>query len=144
MCNNACIQFGENNFNKEDIEGKSIIEVGSRDVNGSLRSLVETFNPSEYVGIDITDGLSVDEICNADNIVNHFGDDKKFDFLISNEMLEHVYDWREVISNFKRILKENGVLMITTRSKGHPYHGWPFDYWRYEESDVNPISCGCS
>ena len=41
MCNNACIQFVKKNLNDSDIKGKSVIEVGSLDINGTLRPIVE-------------------------------------------------------------------------------------------------------
>jgi hypothetical protein len=30
-------------------------------------------------------------------------------------------------------------LIITTRSEGTPYHGFPYDSWRYEISDIKDI-----
>ena len=36
MCNPACIKFGKAQLTKQDIYGKSVIEVGSKDINGNL------------------------------------------------------------------------------------------------------------
>jgi 2-polyprenyl-3-methyl-5-hydroxy-6-metoxy-1,4-benzoquinol methylase len=138
MCNSACIQFAETNITEKDVRGKSVIEVGSLDINGSLRSIVETFEPVQYLGVDLCEGHGVDIVCNAAGLIDTFGREK-FDLLISTEMMEHVLDWKKIIRNFKRILKPNGALLITTRSKGFFYHGYPDDFWRYELDDMKAI-----
>lgn len=135
MCNSNCIEFGKKNFKEEEIRGKSVIEVGSFDVNGSLRPIVEAFGPGHYVGVDIEMGPGVDRICKIEDLITEFSADK-FDLLICTEVLEHVEKWSEGIHNLKHILKPGGVLYLTTRSRGFPYHGWPFDYWRYTTTDI--------
>jgi len=66
MCNAYCILFGALNLKKEEIQGRKIIEVGSRDVNGSLRPLLESFKPKQYVGVDTIMGRGVDVLCNTE------------------------------------------------------------------------------
>jgi len=138
MCNKACMEFGKNHLKEEDVRGKSIIEVGSLDTNGSLRPIADTFGPRSYIGVDIQMGRGVDFICDAYDLLNRFGVGQ-FDAIISTEVLEHVRDWRKVINNFKHVLNPNGVLLFTTRSRGFPFHGYPFDFWRYEISDIQVI-----
>lgn len=53
MCNKACLDFGAAAIGEGDIQGKRVLEVGSRDVNGTLRSITASFRPAEYVGVDI-------------------------------------------------------------------------------------------
>jgi len=138
MCHVSCIIFGAKNLVKDEISGMDIIEIGSYDLNGSLRSLIESMKPGKYVGVDIIKGPSVDLICRAEDLVGTFGSES-FDVVISNELLEHVRDWRKVISNIKNICKPNGIILITTRSYGFFYHGFPYDFWRYELEDMRDI-----
>ncbi len=142
MCNLSCILFGAKNLTKEEVRGKKVIEVGSYDWNGSIRPFVESLEPSEYVGIDIEKGPGVDVICGAENIVESFGKES-FEVVISTELLEHVRDWRKVISNMKNICKPSGTILITTRSYGFHYHPNPYDFWRYELEDMKNIFSDC-
>jgi SAM-dependent methyltransferase len=136
MCNMACVEFGRQWLKEVDICGKSVLEVGSRDVNGSLRAIAESMKPLSYVGVDIIEGPGVDEVCDAGMLVDRFGRES-FDVVISTEMLEHVREWRRVVSNLKNLLRPDGILLITTRSRGLHFHGYPYDFWRYEIDDMN-------
>ena len=142
MCHITCISFGATNLSERHVTGKRIIEVGSYDVNGSLRPIIEAWNPADYVGVDIQKGPGVDVVCRAEDLVETFGKES-FDIVISTELLEHVRDWRKVISDIKNVCRPNGIILITTRSYGFKYHAHPYDFWRYELSDMEYIFCDC-
>ncbi|MCE5214163.1 MAG: class I SAM-dependent methyltransferase [Methanobacterium sp.] len=142
MCHPSCIVFGAINLKKEDVEGKKVIEIGSYDVNGSIRSIIESLNPAEYMGVDLEEGPGVDRVCCAEEIINCFHEEA-FDVVISTEMIEHVKDWRKVISNIKKICKPGGIILLTTRSYGFPFHPSPTDFWRFEYEDMESIFSDC-
>jgi len=142
MCHSSCIIFGAVNLKKEEIAGKRVIELGACEVNGSLRPLIESYGPAEYVGVDIVAGPGVDVVCPAEKVLEKFGP-ASFDIVITTEMLEHVRDWRTAISNIKNICRPNGIILITTRSIGFIYHAHPHDFWRYETSDLERIFADC-
>jgi len=134
--------FLEQQIVESDVRGLRVLEIGSKDVNGSIRPAVMKYEPGEYIGTDIEAGNGVDVIADAAQLVEHFGE-SRFDLVIASEMLEHVADWRTVISNMKRVTTENGYLVITTRSRGFPFHAFPSDYWRYEPEDMRVIFSDC-
>jgi SAM-dependent methyltransferase len=141
MCNQTVVAWFANlaKNNPEQFANKRIIEVGSKDFNGSVRSVLNEFGrPLSYLGVDVSSGKNVDEIVPAEKLVEKFGDNA-FDIVISTEMIEHVFDWKIVIDNLKKILKPNGTIFLTTRSFGFQYHGYPFDFWRYEPEDMKFI-----
>jgi len=138
MCNAKIILFGYSALSRGEIEGKSVIEVGSYDYDGSLRTILESWNPARYVGVDIQQGPGVDLICPIEKLTEKFGS-AQFDVVVSTELVEHLRDWRTGFSNLKNICRPNGTILLTTRSRGFKYHGYPHDFWRYEIEDMRAI-----
>jgi SAM-dependent methyltransferase len=138
MCHASCIDFVASQLSADEIQGSDVLEVGSRDVNGSVRPVVERARPASYVGVDIEEGPGVDELCDATELVSRFGTEK-FDVVLSTELLEHVRDWRQAVTQMKEVLRPGGTLVITTRSRGFGVHAYPHDYWRYEPEDMQRI-----
>ena len=131
----SVLAFGRASITRDMVEGKTVLEVGSLNVNGSLRGHVEALNPARYVGIDIRPGPGVD-------FVEDIADgscEPLFDLVICTEMLEHAEDWRAAVNNMKAALNPGGWLLLTTRSVGFPLHEYPGDHWRFEPGDMARI-----
>lgn len=138
MCNITGIIFGATAFSPQEINGKEVLEVGAIDINGSLRPIIEAMSPEKYIGIDLEDGPGVDFVCDVKNLTKIYGEES-FDIIISTEVLEHVDDWRLAINNIKKICRPGGSILLTTRSKGFPYHAHPHDHWRFELEDIRDM-----
>lgn len=121
-----------------EVAGRRVLEVGAYDVNGSVRPAVEALGPGSYLGVDCSPGPRVDQVLNVADLTTVFGRDA-FDVVISTEMLEHVVDWQDAIARMCDVLRPGGVLLLTTRSPGFPYHPFPIDTWRYTTDVMGEI-----
>jgi SAM-dependent methyltransferase len=121
-----------------EVEGKEVLEVGSYDVNGTPRIHFNNLSPKTYLGVDQGPGPCVDRVVDASHLISELGENS-FDIVISTEMMEHAQDWRGAISNLKAVTKPGGLLYVTTRGPGFPYHGFPHDHWRYTVEDFKRI-----
>ncbi len=115
----------------------SVVEVGSLNVNGSLRTFLELCygnRVSMYVGLDISKGPGVDVVSSGYLVDKLFR--KKFDIAICTEVLEHVLNPFKLLCSVNGVLKKGGLLVLSTRSPGFPVHCYPEDYWRYTKNSL--------
>lgn len=134
----SVMAFGQTFVTARDIAGKRVVEVGSMNVNGSLRRHVESLGPLCYIGVDFVAGNGVDVVCDAGDLVKHFGA-HAFDTVVSTEMLEHAKDWRAAITAMKKILVPGGFILLTARGPGFKLHGYPYDWHRFTCADMSRI-----
>jgi SAM-dependent methyltransferase len=87
---------------------RSVVEVGSYDVNGSVRDL---FAGSRYLGIDLRAGPGVDVV--ADGASWQPEDWPLFDLVLCLETLEHAPDPRAVCRNLVRLAAPGGLILVT-------------------------------
>jgi SAM-dependent methyltransferase len=97
--------------------GKKVLEIGSWDVNGSIRSM---FKDCDYLGADVAEGPGVDLVCKGEAIQLP---DATFDVTISCECFEHNPAWKETFGNMIRMLKPAGLCVVTCATLGRSEHG---------------------
>jgi hypothetical protein len=96
---------------------KSVLEIGSLDINGSAR---EKFTNCQYLGIDIGNGKGVDLVSTGEDFS---GKANSFDVVLSCECFEHNPEYEKTWINMVRVLKRNGLLMMTCATFGRKQHG---------------------
>jgi SAM-dependent methyltransferase len=105
------------NYLPDYFRNKKVLEVGSLNINGSVR---QYFEGCEYVGIDIAQGRDVDRVGRGED----FGAAaESFDVVITCEMMEHNPEWDRTWLNLLRMLKRDGLLVMTCASAGRRQHG---------------------
>lgn len=134
----SSIIFIVKNLREPEIKDKRILEIGSYNSRTNIGTYIDSLKPKSYIGTDIHKGPDVNVVCAAESLLKKFNK-KSFDTIISIEVLEHVSDWRKVVSNIKNLCKPEGTILITTRSYGFEYHLSPRDFWRYEVNDMKSI-----
>jgi SAM-dependent methyltransferase len=101
----------------DSFDGKKVLEVGSLDINGSVRDF---FTDCDYVGIDLSEGPGVDYVAQGQD----FGaPDNYYDTVCSLECFEHNPYWFETFANMARMCKPGGLIFFTCATTGRPEHG---------------------
>jgi SAM-dependent methyltransferase len=130
------------NFSKHFSEACKVLEVGSQNINGTVR----TFFPqaSEYLGIDLGLADCVDWVVPGELLELPDG---WADITISTECFEHCEAWEKVLKNMLRMTKPGGLVIFTCASTGRAAHGTidseevssPFTTSYYKNLDVDNI-----
>lgn len=93
----------------------SIIDVGSRDINGTCRPL---FPNATYTGIDPIDGPCVDIVCNALD----YTPAALVDCVVCCEVFEHCQEWQTLLEVAYRWLIPAGRIIVTCAGIGRSVH----------------------
>lgn len=109
------------NFRDEllgDISNVDILEIGSYDVNGTIRKIFQKC--MSYEGADLTPGPGVDIVGSGHEIQRP---DESFDLTLSCECFEHNPFWVQTFDNMHRMTRPDGLMVITCGSRGRIEHG---------------------
>lgn len=127
----SVLNWMKNQIDENHLQKASVLEIGSLNVNGSIRDSFE----GPYVGIDQTAGKDVDVV----TTLADYKTKKKFDVILSLEMLEHDrFPW-ESVKLMKSFLADDGILFLTTRGIGFGFHEYPIDCTRWTVDGITAL-----
>jgi len=126
----------------EYFKGTKVLEVGSLNINGSVRQF---FEPNQYIGCDLGEGAGVDIVCRGHELPYP---NESFDVVISCECFEHDRHWEKTFQKMVDLVRKGGLVIFSCATIGRPEHGTtrtspadaPFtnDYYRnLREEDFN-------
>ncbi len=104
-----------------------VIDIGGRNVNGSLRDFFET-KGMKFVCIDMEADASVDIVIPPGEKLPF--EDGSVDLIVSTSCFEHDPCFWLTFKEMTRIIKPSGYIYINAPTAG-PYHTYPGDNWRF-------------
>ena len=106
--------------------GIVIVDVGSQDVNGSLRDVFP--DGTDYIGVDFCEGKGVDVV--LDDPYKLPFEDGTIDVVVCSSVFEHSQFFWVLFLEIIRILKPEGLFYLNVPSNGY-VHRYPVDCWRF-------------
>lgn len=96
------------------------------------KTFVEAYPRNNFSTLDFYDNMGEDvdlhyNLCDT----SLSGIDARFDVIVCQATLEHVYDPWSALKNMTSILSDGGVILIHTHVPGYYYHPYPRDYVRF-------------
>ena len=113
--------------------GAHVLEFGSLDINGSVRSLFDELvaDGGSYLGIDVQEGPGVDLVADA----SVYTSDRSYDIIVCAEVFEHTPLWPKIVKNAHTLLMPGGMFIATMAGVGRPPHSAidenPIRPWEY-------------
>lgn len=105
-----------------------ILDIGSLDINGSLRSVLSEDRLSRYTGVDLAAGPGVDLVIESAQELPF--PDETFHLIVSTSCFEHDEAFWATFDEAARVLAPGGYLYLNAPSNGH-VHQHPLDCWRF-------------
>jgi len=111
---------------KKHTPNAKVVEIGSQDVNGSIRICCPT--DFEYTGIDFVSGKGVDLVLEDPYTLPL--ETESVDVVLSNSCFEHSEMFWVLYLEIMRVLKPTGLFYLNAPSNGS-FHRYPVDCWRF-------------
>lgn len=99
-------KYCKNKYNKYFVGNNNILELGSYNINGSVKVCFEGYE--KYIGVDWRAGPGVDHV----SLFHEIKFDYLFDTIISANAFEHDPFWEKSITNAVSLLKEDGIILF--------------------------------
>jgi SAM-dependent methyltransferase len=114
-----------------------LYEIGSLQVPGQedFADLRKYFPGKTYIGCDLQDGIGVDRI---EDVQSLSLEDEVAGTVLMMETLEHVEHCRQAMNEVYRVLREGGVLVVSS-AMYFPVHEFPADYWRFTPEGLDAL-----
>lgn len=121
-------KFIEKYINNSKQKEFIFLEIGSYNVNGSLKDILDSHCQKSFnhIGMDIEAGPGVDKVIEPYN----FPYENYADVVLSNSQLEHDPQFWRTIEQMKKAAKPNGLIWLCAPSKGS-VHRYPVDVYRF-------------
>jgi SAM-dependent methyltransferase len=121
------LQSGKAFAESYKIENGIVVDIGGRNVNGSLRSFFEE-KGMKFICVDMEKDPSVDIVVPPGDKLPF--EDGSVDLIVSTSCFEHDPCFWLTFREMTRIIKPSGFIYINAPTAG-PYHGYPGDNWRF-------------
>ncbi len=119
----------------EELKGK-ILDLASGTKKPSAYRFLKINKDAQIISVDISDERKPDIKADLEKPFPFKNDD--FDCVTCFNLLEHIFNYKNVISESFRVLKNNGKFIGTIPFMGS-VHGDPDDYFRYTNSTLNRL-----
>jgi SAM-dependent methyltransferase len=119
---------------------KVVLDIGGKNVNGSLRSFFENLG-MKYICIDMEEDQSVDIVVKPGEKLPF--DNNSIDLIVSTSCFEHDPCFWLTFKDMSRIIKIGGYIYVNAPTNG-PYHCYPGDNWRFYSDAGQALTYWCS
>jgi SAM-dependent methyltransferase len=117
--------------NHATAEAVTVLDIGGRNINGTVRDLFP--GAVSYTALDIREGDGVDIVADAAT----WEPTGLWDVVVCCEVFEHAAQWRDICATTFKALRPGGLFITTMAGTGRPEHSgvdggpslWPGEHY---------------
>lgn len=118
-----------NTYLKNTTSPLVVVELGSQNVNGSIRPIFSGNPLISYTGVDYAKGNGVDIVMSDPYKI--LLPDNSADVIVTSSCFEHIEMFWVMYLELMRVLKPTGLLYVLAPSNSGQFHRYPVDCWRF-------------